>query len=147
MKFQIRSKSFASLYTPQFCTVSHPFCSILPRRPIVPSSSSSSDESDNSSTSEDAAIDKGRHLHTNGYLYFNVTPGGEADVTASPPLNSRRTPVQPSSVAAAATANVRGGCEAGDVVTVLTEGSPTASPKQRNFRKLSIKEPSMDSLC
>ncbi|XP_062717007.1 G protein-activated inward rectifier potassium channel 3 isoform X1 [Aedes albopictus] len=125
----------------------------LNKQGLVPSSSSSSDESDNTSTSEDAAIDKGRHLHSNGYLYFNVTPaggggGGEADVTASPPLNSRRTPVQPSSVAAAATANVRGGGGgAEDVVTVLTEGSPTASPKQRNFRKLSIKEPSMDSLC
>nr|XP_029724974.1 G protein-activated inward rectifier potassium channel 3-like isoform X1 [Aedes albopictus] len=120
----------------------------LNKQGLVPSSSSSSDESDNSSTSEDAAIDKGRHLHTNGYLYFNVTPaGGEADVTASPPLNSRRTPVQPSSVAASATANGGAGGGAEDVVTVLTEGSPTASPKQRNFRKLSIKEPSMDSLC
>ncbi|XP_062560595.1 G protein-activated inward rectifier potassium channel 3-like isoform X5 [Armigeres subalbatus] len=105
----------------------------------VPSSSSSSDESDNSSSSEDTG-GKGRHSLANGYLHFNATAkgGGGGVVTTLPPLPSRRVPVQSGSVGAG---------DGDENVTALAEGSPTASPKQRNFRKLSIKEPSMDSLC
>ncbi|XP_021707001.1 G protein-activated inward rectifier potassium channel 3 isoform X1 [Aedes aegypti] len=103
----------------------------LNKQGLVPSSSasSSSDESDNSSTSEDA--DKSRQLLANGYLHFNATETPTLNIVARSALVN--------------SAAIGGG--GGENGTGLAEGSPTASPKQRNFRKLSIKEPLMDSLC
>ncbi|XP_053690809.1 G protein-activated inward rectifier potassium channel 3 [Sabethes cyaneus] len=108
---------------------------------IVPSSSS--DESDTSSSSDNASATTAARLagkqqpvsQHNGFLHFNLnaTAQNHAGVTF---------------------ANVGGGGGGGGSealggvsVMAVSEGSPSTAQRQRSARMLSIKEPSLDSLC
>ncbi|XP_055547484.1 G protein-activated inward rectifier potassium channel 3 isoform X2 [Wyeomyia smithii] len=107
---------------------------------IVPSSSS--DESDTSSSSDNATATarlpgKQQSLSQhNGYLHFNLnaTTQNHGGVTFANPGGGGGGVVNN---------EILGGA----TVATVSEGSPSTAQKQRTARMLSIKEPSLDSLC
>ncbi|XP_058455996.1 G protein-activated inward rectifier potassium channel 3 isoform X4 [Malaya genurostris] len=111
--------------------------------------SSSSDESDTSSSSDNGSATARssnkpppQSKRQNGFLHLNLNATQHLQ-TVVPEVNGG--------------GGVGGGGGPGGasldigeltgVVTVISEGSPSTAQKQRNSRMLSVKEPSMDSLC